>query len=123
MRLLVIAPAGKHEAEIDEDEVEGLLERILPGLGQIYKADRPRLRIWPLQLSYEGFTKHFQRNTIIPEGEGELSRWVVVGGRAKLGKRQIMLGLALQAVKPTTVGRKTIDAHEWNEVLRVRVRD
>jgi hypothetical protein len=76
-----------------------------------------------MQLSYEGFAKHFHRNTITPEPEGELTRWVMVAGRAKLGKKQIMLGLALQAVKPTTVGRKTVDSHEWATVLRVRVRE
>lgn len=123
LRLVVVAPAGKDTEEIDQEEVPRLLEKVLTGLGEIYKGDRPRLRVWPVQLSYEGFTKHFHRNTIIPEEEGEPSRWVAVAGRAKLGKRQIMLGLALQAAKPTTVGRRTIDAHEWDTVLRVRVRD
>ena len=40
-----------------------------------------------------------------------------------VGKQQILLGLGLQAIKPTTVGRKTLKAHEWESVLRVRVRD
>jgi hypothetical protein len=64
------------------------------------------------------------RNTIAPEAEGELSPWIVVAGRAKFGgKQQLMLGMALQAIKPTTVGRLTIDAHEWPTTLRVKVRD
>lgn len=122
MRLVVIGPAGK-ESEVDPDEIEGMLEKVLPGLGLIYKGDKPRLRVWPMQLSYEGFTKHFHRNMITPEKPGELSPWVLLAGRAKLGKQQIMLAFALQAVKPTTIGHKTIDAHEWVSVLRVRVRD
>jgi len=123
LRLLVVAPAGKAD-EIDEDNLDKTLEKILPGLGQIYKADKPRVRVWPVQLSYEGFTKHMHRNTILPEPEGEPSPWVVVAGRAKFGgKQQMMLGMALQAVKPTTVGRLTIDAHEWSTTLRVKVRD
>jgi hypothetical protein len=122
MRLVVVAPAGA-EGEVDIDQVEEMLEKILPGLGEICKGDRPRIKVWPRQLSYEGFTNHFQRNMLTPEGEGEMSRWILLAGRAKLGTRQIMLGLGLQAVKPTTVGRRAIDAHEWPTVLRVRVRD
>jgi hypothetical protein len=122
MRLVVVAPAGK-DADVDADDVEAMLDKVVVGLGEIYRGDKPRVRVWPRQLSYEGFAKHFQRNMITPEGEGEPSRWVLIGGRVKLGKQQIMLGLGLQALKPTTVGRRTIDAHEWPTVLRVRVRD
>jgi hypothetical protein len=122
MRLVVVAPAGK-DGEVQADDVEEMLEKVLPGLGEIYRGDKPRIKVWPRQLSYEGFTKHFQRNMITLEGEGEMSPWILLGGRAKLGKQQIMLGLALQAAKPTTVGRRALEAHEWPTVLRVRVRD
>ena len=122
MRLVVLAPAG-HDQEVDADEAAAMLDRILPGLGAIYHGDKPRVKVWPRQLSYEGFAKHFHRNMLVPEPEGELSRWVLVAGRAKLGKQQIMLGLGLQAVKPTTVGKRTVDAHEWVTILRVRVPD
>lgn len=121
MRLVVVAPAGKDGVEADA--IEGLLDRVLPGLGEMCRADKPRIRVWPRQLSYDGFTSLFQRNTLTRERTGELSRWVILAGRAKLGDQQIMLGLALQAVKPTTVGRRMLDAHEWPSVLRVRVRD
>lgn len=122
LRLVVVAPAGK-ESTFDEDHVDQLLDRILPGLGAIFNADKPRLKIWPMQLSHEGFTKHLHRNTIIPEGEHKLSPWAVVAGMAKLDDCQVMLGLGLQALKPTTVGRKTIAAHQWDEMLRVRTRE
>jgi hypothetical protein len=122
MRLVVVAPAGK-DGDVDADDVEEMLDKVLPGLGDICKGDKPRIRIWPRQLSYEGFVKHFQRNMLTADAEGEPSRWVLIGGRAKLGKQQIMLGLGLQAIKPTTVGRKTIEAHEWPTILRVRVKD
>lgn len=122
MRLVVVAPAGG-QSEIDTNTIEKLLDRVLPGLGEIYKQDKPRLRIWPQQLSYEGFAKHFHRNTRVPEGDGELSRWAIVAGRAKLSKFQVMLGFALQGIKPHSIGRKSIEAHQWDEVLRIRVRD
>jgi len=123
LRLLVVAPTG-HADEVDEDTLDRLLDKIVPGLGLVFRADKPRVRIWPVQLSYEGFTKHLHRMTIIPEGEGELSPWIVAAGRVKFGgKQQIMLGMALQAVKPTTVGRLNVDAHEWPTTLRVKIKD
>jgi hypothetical protein len=122
MRLLVIASTGK-ASDFDIDNLAPLLEEVLPGLGEIYLADKPRIRVWPPQVSYDGFSRHFHRMTIVPEGEGKQSPWVCLGGRVRVKKSQVMLGMALQALKPTTVGRRTLDSHEWASTLRVRVRD
>jgi hypothetical protein len=122
LRLVVVAPAGTVSG-FDDQRIDKLLDRILPGLGGIFNADKPRVRIWPTQLSHEGFANHLHRNTIIPEGDGQLSKWAVVAGRAKLDDCHVMLGLGLEALKPTTIGRKTIDAHEWDVMLRVRTRE
>jgi hypothetical protein len=122
VRLVVIAPAGT-ESEVSQEEVESLLDRLLPGLGDVVRHDKPRVRQWPTQVSYQGFATHFHRNMLTPEAEGEMSPWVLVAGRAKVGKTQFMLGLALQALKPTPAGRMTLEAHEWTSKLRVRVRE
>jgi hypothetical protein len=122
LRLVALAAAGT-ESAFDENKIEELLDGILPGLGLIFRGDKPRVRIWPTQVSYQGFANHFHRNTIIPEGDRQLSKWVVLAGRAKLKGTQVMLGLGLEALSPTTVGRRTLDSHEWPTVLRVRVRD
>jgi len=122
LRLVVAAPAGT-ESRVSFDNMEKLLDRVLAGLGDIATHDRPRVKIWPVQLSHEGFANTFHNNTTLPEGEDEPSRWIMVAGRAMAGKQQILLGLGLQAIKPTTVGRRTLKAHEWDSVLRVRVRD
>jgi hypothetical protein len=122
LRLVVIAPAGT-ASEVDVDELKELLEKILPGLGEIYKSDKPRVKVWPTQVSYQGFGAHFHKNMETGAEEGEQTRWVLVAGRIKVGKRQFMLGMALQTIKPNTVGRRTIDSHEWATILRVRVKD
>lgn len=122
LRLVVVAPSGT-ESEVDTANVEALLDRVVPGLAQIVRQDKPRVRLWPTQFSYEGFAHQFHSSTVTPEPEGELSQWVVVAGRAKVGKQQVMVGLALQAPKPTTLGRMTLQTHEWEARLRVRVRD
>jgi hypothetical protein len=122
LRLVVVAPAGT-ASEFEVDELAELLEKVLPGLGEIYKNDKPRVKVWPTQVSYKGFATHFHKNMKTGAEEGELTRWVLVAGRAKLGKQQIMLGLGMQTIKPNTVGRRTVDSHEWANVLRVRVKD
>ena len=122
LRLVVVAPAGT-ASEVDVDELANVLEQILPGLGDIYKHDKPRVKVWPTQVSYQGFASHFHRNTVTGAADGVQTRWIMVAGRAKLGNSQIMLGLALQSIKPNTVGRRTVDSHEWASLLRVRVRD
>ncbi|MBI2808563.1 MAG: hypothetical protein HYX68_26545 [Planctomycetes bacterium] len=122
VRLVVIAPAGT-ASDLDEDELGKILEQLLPGLGDVLKHDKPRVRVWPTQVSYQGFATHFHRNTVTGAAEGEQTRWAMIAGRIKVGKKQYMLGLALQSIKPNTVGRRTVDSHEWASVLRVRVRD
>jgi hypothetical protein len=121
LRLVVIAPAGT-DSDMDEDDVEKMLDRLLPGLGEICRQDRPRVRFWPTQISGEGFANLFHRNTVIPEGEREPSPWVCLAGRVKAGPYRVMLGLAVQALKPNTLGRRTVGPDEWGTVLRIRVR-
>lgn len=122
LRLVVLAPAGR-ESEIPKDRIPQLLNRIVLGLGDLAMHDKPKIAIWPLQLSYEGFANSFHKNTLAPEGENDPSRWVLLAGRAKIDGLQVMLGLGLLAFAPTTIGRRRLEAHEWPTVLRVRVRD
>ena len=122
IRLIVVAPAGT-ASEIDVEELPDFLEKIVPGLGEIYKHDKPRVTVWPTQISYQGFGNHFHRNMLTGAGEGEQTRWVLIAGRVKAGKKQIMLGVALQSIKPNTIARRTVDSHEWASILRVRVKD
>jgi hypothetical protein len=122
LRLVVLAPAGT-ESEVDADNVSNLLELVLAGLGKVVPHDRPRIRVWPTQLSAEGFARQFHHHTPLPEGEGQPSRWVLVAGRVKAAGQSFMLGLGLQALNPTPLGRRTLQPHDWPTVLRLRVRE
>jgi hypothetical protein len=122
LRLVVLAPAGD-VMRVRAERAGEVLDRVVQGLGDIVERDRPLVRVWPKQLSYEGFANSFHRNTPVPEGEKTPSRWVLIAGRADLGGRQVLVGLALQAVKPTTIGRKTLKPHEWDTLLRLKVMD
>ncbi len=119
LRLVVLAPAGT-EVDIDATAAEKLLDRILPGLGDQARHDRPRVRIWPGQLSHEGFNAAFHRRVGMPHREGEPSRWVLVSGTAMVGRRPVLVGLGLWADKTCTIDRLTLAPHQWLDVLRVR---
>jgi hypothetical protein len=62
----------------------------------------------------------FHRCTVKHEAEGEPSRWVLVVGRAMLGRQPVLLGLGLWAGEANTVGRLTLEPHQWLDVLRLR---
>jgi hypothetical protein len=119
LRLVVVAPPGT-EHDVDATAVEKLLERVLPGLGAVAAQDKPRIRVWPAQLSQQGFTNSFHRRTVKEEPEGEPSRWVLAAGRATAGRQPVLLGLGLWADEPNTLGRITLGPHQWLDVLRLR---
>jgi hypothetical protein len=120
LRLVIMAPAGTAYM-LAPELVPALLDRVVPGLAEAVKRDSPEVRIWPGQLSTDGFAHAFHRNTPVPEGERTPSRWVLLAGRADLGERQVMVGLALQTIKPQTIGRRTLKPHDWATTLRIKV--
>jgi hypothetical protein len=119
LRLVVVAPVGA-DAEVDATAVEKLLDRVVPGLGDVARHDRPRIRVWPPQLSQTGFSSAFHRRTRKPEADGDPSPWVLVAGRADVGRQAVLLGLGLWAGEPNMLGRKSLEPHQWLDVLRVR---
>jgi hypothetical protein len=120
LRLAVLAPVGT-EVPMEADAAEKLLDRLVPGLAAIAASDHARIRLWPAQLSHQGFALAFHRRTQCPELEGESSHWVLISGRAQIGRQTVMVGLGLWTNEPTTMGRLTLEAHQWLDVLRMKV--
>lgn len=118
LRLIVVAPIGK-EYQVDSRGVEQLVDKIVPGLGNVVAADRPGIHVWPAQLSHQGFANTFHRCTPKPAGEDRPSRWVLLAGRAKIGKQSVLLGLGAWADEANTIGRRTLEPHEWVDVVRL----
>lgn len=118
LRLVVLAPMGKRAAPAD-DAVEPTLNRVLPGLGDIVRQDRPRVRIWPPQLSHHGFAPTFFRLTHRPAQAGKPSPWILAAGPVRAGGQQFLLGLALVADEPTDRGNLALQVQQWYEVFRV----
>ena len=84
LRLVVVAPVGKRRIA-EGGEVEALLDQVLRGLGQVARQDRPRVRVWPPQLSQQGFAPTFFRRTQCPDRDGKPSHWLLAAGPARAG--------------------------------------
>jgi len=119
VRLVVIAPVGKG-AQIDADKAAPLLEHVVRGLGGLVAQDKARIKIWKPQLSHEGFSETFFRVVKSPDKEGKASRWVLISGRAKVGEKYILLGLAVLIDEATNLGVVRPRPDGWNSVLKVK---
>lgn len=123
LRLVVVAPLGYEAGEITPDQVEAILGLTLPGLGQMVRADKPRIRVWPTQMSYQGFFAAFRRHTLLPDPENQLSRWVLAMGRTFFERRPLVIGLVLLADQETPINRVALEQpHQWVEAMRVVTR-
>jgi hypothetical protein len=120
LRLVVVAPTGRQQEDISPDKVAGILDDIYHGLARFVREDRPRVKVWPPQLSVAGFAPTFHRLVRTPDPKGKPSRWVLVAGPAKIGSRPILVGLALYADEPVKLGQLSLEATAWPDVLRVR---
>ena len=118
VRLVVMAPMGKRSLPSD-GAVEPALERVVRGLGNIVRQDRPRVRAWPAQLSQHGFAPTFFRLTHRPEPAGKPSPWLLAAGPVRADGQQFLLGLALFADVPTADNNLILDATQWSEWFRV----
>jgi hypothetical protein len=120
VRLVVVAALGK-ELEVDVADVPGMLNRVFPELGTVVAREEPRIRVWPAQLSEPGFVSAFHRRTLKPKPDGEPSHWVLLAGRATVGKQTLLLGLALWSEQPSAIGRLCLQPHQWLDILRLRL--
>jgi hypothetical protein len=120
IRLVVISPTGKAHEAVSADHVPDLLDDVLRGLGSFVKTDKPRVKIWPTQLSVVGFAPTFHRLVESPDAEKKTSRWIKLAGPARTGKRPILLGLALLADEPCKLGDIHVEQTEWGDLLQVQ---
>ena len=118
LRLVVLAPVGK-QAVVEDGAVEALLDAVLHGLGQIARHDRPRIKVWPPQLSQQGFAPTFFRRTLCPDRPGQPSHWTLAAGPARAGGRPVLLGLAMWGDDKAAMEQQTLADREWNAALRI----
>jgi hypothetical protein len=115
VRLIAIAPMGKKT--VGKPEVA--LEQILPNLGEVSFDDRPRIRVWPPQLSKTGFAPTFFRLTKKPDADGKPSKWILLAGPARSGSMPVLLGMAVLAETANKHGLLTMTETQWAEAVRI----
>lgn len=119
-RLIVAAPLGREAETMPLEDIDFLLDSIVPDLPNLAKADLPRIRVWPTQLSHQGFFAAFRRNTQVPYPESRTSRWVLMAGKVLFEGKPFGLGLALLADQVNTLGTIVVEhPHEWMAALRI----
>ena len=119
VRLVIVAPVGKQHANIGPDDVPEILDELFRGMPAVLKADKPRIKVWPPQLSVAGFAPTFHRLIKSPEAPGVKSRWVLVAGATKVGGKPLLLGMALHAEESNKLGLMTLEGQDWVDSLRV----
>jgi hypothetical protein len=119
LRFVAVAPTGKQHEPIDVDVIPEILDDLLRGFGAFVKSDRPRIKVWPPQLSAAGFPPTFFRLVESPDVVGQKSQWVRVAGTIKIGGRPFLLGLALYSEEPSKVGAVTLEPTDWTKHFQI----
>lgn len=119
LRLVVLAPTGSQNANFTADEAGEILDDVLKGLGSFLKADKPRVKIWPAQLTIPGFAPSFHRLVLTPDAGAKSSPWIKLAGPARVGKKTFLVGLALLADEETKLGEVHMDTTDWQEMLQI----
>lgn len=119
IQLVVLAPVGQGTTLTPAIFVP-VLEGLVHGLGKQLEEDRPKLRVWPPQLSHQGFAMTFHRLVKKAEGEGKPSPWILIAGSTPPGRKAVMVGLALRTDELVSLGRLTLNPNDWASTLRVK---
>src|SRR5262245_10887282 len=123
VRVRLVVLASGRSTDLNADMAEGLLQSILFGLGEVSDLDKPRVKVWPPQLSQAGFAPTFFRQVRRPEPAGQPSNWILIAGPAKVGGRSLLVGMALSTGEPSTRGNVRMREDDWANKLRVQIVD
>lgn len=121
MRLvvLVLAPVGRGNPLPATDQLPRIIDQIAPGLFDVLQSHQARIKLWPPQLSAQGFAAALFANVPLPGHRGKGTPWCALAGRFAAGDQAFLAGVVLRAAAPNSLGQITL-AHEaqWLEILR-----
>lgn len=119
LRLVVVCPVGKLHDPLSADGVAEILDEVRRGLGALVQLDKPRIKIWPPQLSVAGFAPTFHRLVQSPDLPEQPSRWIKLAGPARTKRKPILLGITALSDEPCKLGDVVVETTEWGELLEV----
>ena len=123
MRLaaLVLAPTGRGGTLPPQEQIPTIIDHIVPNLGEVFREHQSVLRLWPSQLSSEGFANTFFTNARLPGQGGKGTPWCAVAGRFEAEGQKYLVGMLLCAAAPNSLSQLTVQRDtQWLDLLRVR---
>jgi len=119
--VVVLAPVGRGSRLPPVEELPDLLDQATPGLARVLTSHAGRVKLWPPQLSVQGFAQAFFVHFRLPGDRGKGTPWCVVAGKFEAGGRPLLLGLALSAAAPNNLSQIVVQHEgEWPRLLEVR---
>ncbi len=125
MRLaaLVIAPTGRGSDPPDEQRLPGIVDQLVPGFGSVLLAHDPVVRVWPAQLSSQGFANTFFSRARLPGDQGKATPWCAVAGRFEAHGQKYLAGLVLRAAAVNNLSHVVVERDsQWMDLMRVRLK-
>jgi hypothetical protein len=119
LRLVILSMGNRSSGELSEEMADRVLDWIKTDLAQVASYDQPGVRLWPPFYSADGFASNLANNVPIPEPPGVKSHWVLVAGRAKMGRVLINVGLAFYAEEANSLRLIKVRGERWLKVIGV----
>ncbi len=117
---VVIAPVGRDRPTPSVDELQQLIDAIVPGMENVVDSHGPAIRLWPAQLSVQGFNQAFFNNVPLPGIQGKGSPWCSLAGKFNYRGHSFVAGLVCRSADANNVGQVIVqhDA-QWLDILRL----
>jgi len=121
LRVVVIAPAGRHQASLHHDDIPILLNQFMPGLLEIFQSHQPLCQCWPAQLSSQGFMQSFLNHVSLPGNRGKGTPWTSIVGKFHVSEQVFLIGIACCSETSNSLSQFIVE-HEgqWFDTLRIR---
>lgn len=124
LALIVVAPRGRGRQLAVGENAAKTLDQIAHGLGAVSAAHKPVLRLWPPQLSSEGFSSAFFGALKLPGEHGQGTPWIALSGPCIINGQKMLVGMALCAGEENNLSQAVLqNEFAWKDALRIKPRD
>ena len=120
LALVAVAPVGRDAASPTPQQIDSLLESIVPGLPHVLKGHQTTLHIWPAQISKNAFANAFFQKANLPGRGGKGTPWCGVVGKSDGQSGQFLVGILASAKRANGVGQIVVEhSAQWMDIVRV----
>lgn len=118
--MVVLAPVGRGSPLPASAEIPRIIDQIVPGLQNVVAAHGAVVKLWPPQLSTQGFASAFFGEQPLPGNRGKGTPWSALAGRIATVERPLLAGVIVRAAAANNLGQILCeDETRWLDALRV----